>query len=88
MKEENRHITEYISSEICEVEKIGSGKVFALLSQNASNTIAAWHIIMDKYPHITATGRASHGLKQLFNDFMQLGTLEKIYKKKKTSYKR
>lgn len=54
---ENRHTAEYISSEICELlEKIGNGKVFAILTDNASNMKAAWDIIVDKYPHITTVG--------------------------------
>ncbi|KAJ7338851.1 hypothetical protein JRQ81_012753, partial [Phrynocephalus forsythii] len=81
---ENRHTAEYISSKICEVlQNIWSGKVFALLTDNASNMKAAWEIIMDKYPHITAIGCASHGLNLLLNDIMKLDTLQMIYRRAK-----
>ncbi|XP_059587962.1 uncharacterized protein LOC132252076 [Alligator mississippiensis] len=81
---ENRHTAEYISSKICEVlQKIGSGKVFALLTDNESNMKAAWEIIIDKYPHITAIGCASHGLNLLLNDIMKLDTPQKIYRRAK-----
>ncbi|KAM6453426.1 uncharacterized protein PHA67_019283 [Liasis olivaceus] len=81
---ENRHTAEYITSEICAVlEKIESGKVFALLTDNASNMKAAWEIIMDKYPHITAIGCASHGLNLLLSDFMKLDTFQRIYRNAK-----
>lgn len=78
---ENRHTAEYISCKICDVlQKIGSGKVFALLTDNASNMKAAWEIIMEKYPHITAIGCAAHGLNLLFNDIMKLDTLQMVYR--------
>ncbi|XP_059589231.1 uncharacterized protein LOC132252436 [Alligator mississippiensis] len=81
---ENRHTAEHIGSKVCEaLQKIGSGKVFALLTENASNMKAAWEIIMDKYPHITAIGYASHGINLLLNDIMRLDTLQKIYRRAK-----
>lgn len=64
---EKRHTTEYVSSDICEVlEEIGSGKIFALLTDNVSNMKVAWDNVMDKYPRMTAIGCASHGLNLLF----------------------
>lgn len=86
---ENRHnegyisCTGYISCKICEVlQEIGCGKVFALLTDNASNMKAAWEIIMDTYPHITAIGCVSHELNLLL-DVMKLDTLQMIYRQAK-----
>lgn len=75
----------YISSERCAVlEDIENmGEVLALLTDDASNMEAAWEIIMDKYPQITAIGCAPHGLNLLLSGFMKLDTLQRIYRRAK-----
>ncbi|KAG8128624.1 hypothetical protein E2320_015437 [Naja naja] len=65
---------------ICQAD-IPSASLF--WSQNMSiNTKAALEITMDKYPHITAIGCASHGLNLLLSDFMKLDTLQRTCRAK------
>lgn len=81
---ENKHTGEYMSNQMIEViEKIGSEKFFALVTDNGSNMKAAWDIITDKYPSITAFGCFAHGMNLVMNDIMNLQTMQNILKKAK-----
>ncbi|XP_077485379.1 uncharacterized protein LOC144095562 [Amblyomma americanum] len=77
---QNRHTAVYVAAEICKViESLGSDKVVALVTDNASNMQAACSIVASKYEHITCIGCAAHGLNVLLNDLMKLKTLEDVH---------
>jgi hypothetical protein len=81
---EKKHTAEYISNQMIQViEKIGSEKFFALITDNGSSMKAAWEIITEKYPNITALGCFAHGMNLVMNDIMSLQTMENIFKKAK-----
>lgn len=69
----NRHTGEKMAEEIISViEEIGQTKVFGIVTDNAKNMKKAWHLVNEKYPHITAYGCVAHGLNLLVNDMMNL----------------
>lgn len=69
----------YISNELLEVIKeIGPQKFFLIVTDNASNMKAAWHIINTKYPHISCVGCAAHSLNLLLKDFMKENLFRRI----------
>ncbi|XP_064475346.1 uncharacterized protein LOC135389209 [Ornithodoros turicata] len=77
----NRHTATYISSEIrAVIESLGSSKVVAVVTDNASNMKAACDLVTQHYPHVTAIGCAAHGLNLLMNDLMGLDTLRELNK--------
>ena len=73
----------YIADIICGViEEVGAAKVLVLLTDNTSNNMrAAWKLIQQQYPHITAAGCAGSSLEGLLDDIMKLETLETLSKK-------
>ncbi|KAM7302142.1 uncharacterized protein ISCGN_017659 [Ixodes scapularis] len=76
----NRHTASYISGKIFDViDSLESGKVVALVTDNASNMQAACQMVTCKFPHIATIGCADHGLNLLLNDLMRLKTLEKVH---------
>ncbi|XP_064475765.1 uncharacterized protein LOC135389662 [Ornithodoros turicata] len=76
---DNRHTATYISSEIrAVIESLGSSKVVAVVTDNASNMKAACDLVTQHYPHVTAIGCAAHGLNLLMNDLMGLDTLREL----------
>lgn len=69
----DRHTGEKMAEEIISViEEIGQTKVFGIVTDNAKNMKKAWHLVNEKYPHITAYGCVAHGLNLLVNDMMNL----------------
>lgn len=54
------------------IEEIGLTKVFGIVTNNAKNMQRAWHLVTEKYPHITAYGCVAHGLNLLVNYIMHL----------------
>jgi len=70
----DRHIGEKMAEEIISViEEIGQTKVFGIVTDNAKNMKRAWHLVTEKYPHITAYyGCVAHGLNLLVNYIMHL----------------
>lgn len=74
----------YISNELIKViQEIGPQKFFLVVTDNASNMKAAWHIINTTYPHIYCVGCAAHTLNLLLKDFMKENLFEKISKESK-----
>ncbi|XP_040076165.1 zinc finger BED domain-containing protein 4-like [Ixodes scapularis] len=86
--EDHRHTGDYIAGEIVKVvEKIGTDKVFALVTDHASNMKAAWTIVSLRYPSITTLGCCAHGLNLLLSDMLKLVTLQEVCKRSKTVIK-
>nr|XP_054922943.1 uncharacterized protein LOC129382786 [Dermacentor andersoni] len=80
----NRHTAAYMAEEICAVmESVGSSKVKALVTDNASNMKAAWALVIERFPHVTAIGCATHSLNLLMNDLLTLGTIHDVHKQAK-----
>ncbi|XP_037505903.1 uncharacterized protein LOC119382269 [Rhipicephalus sanguineus] len=80
----NRHTAAYMTEEICAVmESVGSSKVKALVTDNASNMKAAWALVIERFPHVTAIGCAAHSLNLLMNDLLTLGTIHDVHKQAK-----
>ncbi|KAG5672489.1 hypothetical protein PVAND_002615 [Polypedilum vanderplanki] len=50
------------------IEKIGSHKFICFISDNAPVMKAAWKLIEVKFPHISASGCAAHGMNLLIKD--------------------
>ena len=54
---DNRHISLFIADELkVVINDLGSQKVFALMTDNATNMKAAWSKVEESYPHITPIG--------------------------------
>ena len=79
---DNRHTGLYISDELkAVINNLGPQKVFALVTDNATNMKAAWSKEEESYPHITPIGYAAHALNLLLNDIMALKTMDTLYKR-------
>jgi len=50
------------------IEELGPNKIFAVVTDNATNMKLAWQMIRAKYPHILTLGCAAHSFNLLFND--------------------
>lgn len=60
---------QYIANSICQqIESIGPEKVVQVITDSASNCVAARKIIADKYPQITCVPCAAHCLDLLLSD--------------------
>ncbi|CAH0562808.1 unnamed protein product [Brassicogethes aeneus] len=73
------HTSEYLANQINNViEKIGSQKVFGLVTDNAANMKAAWKILknMNANTNLYMYGCFAHSLNLLFTDFRNLKTLK------------
>jgi hypothetical protein len=54
------------------IEEIGSEKFCSVVTDNASYMQAAWKIIEQRFPHISASGCAAHGANLLIKDITEL----------------
>lgn len=65
----NKHTADYMASLLCSViDEVGSNKVHALVTDNASNMRATWELITKRYPNLTTYGCAAHGLNLMAKD--------------------
>lgn len=70
-----------VADEILKViEKLGSEKFCCLVTDNAPVMKAAWRIIEQKFPHITAMGCAAHALNLLIKDTLDTSENTKLIK--------
>jgi hypothetical protein len=77
--DENRHTGDYIAELLIQViEEVGSQKVMAVITDNASNMKAAWKIITAKYGHIYCYGCIAHGLHLLATDLCRMESVDKL----------
>ena len=61
-----------VAEAICEViDELGSDKFVGVVTDNAANMRAAWRIIKDRYPHISAFGCAAHCLNLFVGDLLE-----------------
>ncbi|KAG5684480.1 hypothetical protein PVAND_013712 [Polypedilum vanderplanki] len=62
------------------IEAIGSEKICSFVSDNAPVMRAAWKIIEEKYPHISANGCAAHAMNLLIKDISSTPEASKTIK--------
>lgn len=73
------HTAKYMCEEISKViEEIGSRKVIALCTDNASNMKKAWDLLQEKYPALECYGCLAHGLNLIFADCLKIATIDQI----------
>lgn len=70
-----------VADAICNViEEVGADKFSCVVTDNAAVMRAAWKIIEQKYPHISAMGCAAHGVNLLIKDILDTTNFIKIIK--------
>ncbi|RXG73135.1 hypothetical protein Avbf_03787 [Armadillidium vulgare] len=73
------HTAKYMCEEISKViEEIGSRKVIALCTDNASNMKKAWYLLQKKYPALECYGCLAHRLNLIFADCLKIATIDQI----------
>lgn len=63
------------------VNEIGPQKVFAVVTDDAPDMQAAWALVEEAFPHVTAMGCTAHGLDQLARDVLGLQTMRTLLKR-------
>jgi hypothetical protein len=63
------------------IDDLGAEKFVALVTDNAPSMKAAWKIIEEKYPHISAYGCSAHGVNLLLKDICSTSDRENTMKK-------
>ncbi|KAK3911846.1 Zinc finger BED domain-containing protein 4 [Frankliniella fusca] len=67
-----REAGEYVADILISViREVGPEKFVILVTDNASNMRAAWLLVTEEFPHITAFGCAAHCWNLLFGDIIQ-----------------
>lgn len=76
------HTSDYLANVIGEViEKIGSNKISAIVSDNASNVRNARKILQEKYPNIENVRCIAHAINLIACDIVKEGFGERLLKK-------
>jgi hypothetical protein len=71
----------YIASKFVDViEEVGKERFLLIVTDNAANMKAAWGIVQEKFPHVSAVGCAAHSINLIFADLLKLRTLNDLYK--------
>lgn len=74
---QNRHIAEYIVSEIASViESIGSDKFTAITTDNASNMIRCGQLLQDQYSNLIWIGCIAHTLHLNVSDILKRNSIK------------
>ena len=70
MKEQS-HTSASIAEELKEIiNEVGPQKVFAVMTDNAPEMMAAWAQVEEAFPHVSAIGCTAYGIQQLFGDMV------------------
>lgn len=84
----NRETAEYIAGQWANVIiEIGADKVLVIVTDCAINMRAAWKIIIEKFPHISAVGCIDHCLQNYMLDLMKLKNFKTIHRSGKAIVK-
>lgn len=57
---------------IAVIEEIGAERVVCVVTDNANVMKASWHILEDRFPHISAYGCSAHALNLLIQDILEV----------------
>ncbi|XP_042362854.1 uncharacterized protein LOC121958063 isoform X2 [Plectropomus leopardus] len=73
------HTSTFIAEELKDViSKVGPQKVFAVVTDDAPEMMAAWAQVEKAFPHISAIGCTSCGVQQLFNDTLATPSMKTV----------
>ena len=76
----DRHTGQYLADELCEVvDELGSEKVIALTTDNATNMKSSWQKLKQVKPKIITIGCCSHHLNLLANDVISLPGVAEVW---------
>ncbi|XP_011872581.1 PREDICTED: uncharacterized protein LOC105564652, partial [Vollenhovia emeryi] len=84
-----RETAKFLSGEIFKIiddlvkDDVDVKSIFLIVTDNAANMRAAWHLVNEKYPHIVTIGCCAHSLNLLVNDIIKQPGVQSIKKKVK-----
>eukprot|EP00064_Thunnus_orientalis_P009549 superscaffoldBa00001221_g9573 len=68
---EQTHASKFIAAELKKViNEVGPQKVFAIVTDDAPEMMAAWAEVEETFPHISAIGCTAYGTQQLFDEIV------------------
>jgi len=82
-RKQNRETAGYVGGILISViVEVGEQKFFLLVTDNAANMKAAWLLVTERFPHITAVGCAAHCWNLQFKDLFENIPKLDIYNKR------
>ncbi|XP_035039507.2 uncharacterized protein LOC118125214 [Hippoglossus stenolepis] len=78
MKEQS-HASASIAEELKEIiNEVGPQKVFAVMTDDAPEMMAAWAQVEEAFPHVSAIGCTAYGIQQLFGDMVEQPSIKAL----------
>ncbi len=76
---EQTHASTFIAEELkAIINEVGPQKVFAVVTDDAPEMMAAWTQVEEAFPHISAIGSTACGVQQLFDDVVAQPSMQAL----------